>query len=51
MMSGNHTVISHPDAIWIYFWLPLAILAAKETSKYEDVGIRPEQQYSMQGKA
>jgi O-antigen ligase len=50
MIFGNYRVISHPDAIWIYFWLPLAILAAKETSEYEDVGIRPEQRYPMQGR-
>jgi O-antigen ligase len=42
MMFGNYRVISHPDAIWIYFWLPLAILAAKETSEYGDFVIEPE---------
>lgn len=36
MMFANHRVISHPDAIWLYFWLPLAILAAKEISNYKD---------------
>jgi len=28
----NYRVISHPDALWIYFWLPLALLAAKKLS-------------------
>jgi len=28
----DYRVISHPDAIWIYFWLPLALLAAKRIS-------------------
>ena len=39
MMSGNYRVISHPDAIWIYFWLPLALLAAKETTRCKDICI------------
>lgn len=30
--TTNYRVISHPDAIWIYFWLPLALLAAKRIS-------------------
>jgi len=28
----NYRVISHPDALWIYFWLPIALLAAKKLS-------------------
>jgi O-antigen ligase len=30
--TTNYRVISHPDAIWIYFWLPLALLAGKRLS-------------------
>jgi len=36
MMFANYRVISDPDVIWLYFWLPLAILAAKEISNYKD---------------
>jgi O-antigen ligase len=32
MSSGNYRVTSHPDAIWLYFWLPMAILGAREIS-------------------
>jgi len=28
----NHTVFNHPDALWLYFWLPVALLAAKRLS-------------------
>ncbi|NVM21811.1 MAG: O-antigen ligase family protein [Desulfobacterales bacterium] len=28
--TANYRVISHPDALWMYLWLPLALLAAKE---------------------
>jgi O-antigen ligase len=31
--TSNYRVISHPDAIWIYFWLPLALLAGKSLSR------------------
>ena len=30
MLSGNYRITSHPDAIWLYFWVPMAILAADE---------------------
>jgi O-antigen ligase len=33
--TTNYRVISHPDAIWIYFWLPFALLAGKRLSKDE----------------
>ena len=26
----NYRIISHPDVSWMYFWLPLALLAAKK---------------------
>jgi len=29
----NDRVINHPDALWIYFWLPLALLAGKKLSR------------------
>ncbi len=32
MIASRHKVISHPDVLWIYFWLPIALLAAKELS-------------------
>ncbi len=35
MTTANYRIISHPDAIWIYFWLPLAILAGKRISSDE----------------
>ncbi len=28
----NDRVINHPDALWIYFWLPLALVSAKRLS-------------------
>ena len=41
----NYRVISHPDVLWMYFWLPLALLAAKKLSSdkavksfYDNVG-------------
>lgn len=42
---SDYRVISHPDALWIYFWLPLALVAAKRLSGdkvvksfYQDIG-------------
>jgi O-antigen ligase len=32
MTTMNYRAISHPDALWMYFWLPLALLAAKRLS-------------------
>ncbi len=32
IITTNYRVISHPDAIWVYFWLPLALFAAKRIS-------------------
>ncbi len=32
----NHTVFNHPDALWLYFWLPVALLAAKRLSSDKD---------------
>ena len=26
----NYRIISHPNALWIYFWLPIAIIAGKK---------------------
>ena len=28
----DYRVISHPNALWIYFWLPIALIAAKKLS-------------------
>ena len=33
----NYRVISHPDVLWMYFWLPLALLAAKKLSNNKAV--------------
>jgi O-antigen ligase len=45
IIVSDHRVISHPDALWIYLWLPLALVAAKRLSRnenaisfYQDVG-------------
>jgi len=35
----NHGVINHPEALWLYFWLPLALLAAKRLSS--DKAVKP----------
>ncbi len=32
IIASRHKIISHPDALWIYFWLPIALLAAKKLS-------------------
>jgi len=32
MIGTRHKVISRPDVLWIYFWLPIALLAAKKLS-------------------
>jgi len=34
---SDYRVISHPDALWIYFWLPLALLAAIRLSRDKEV--------------
>jgi O-antigen ligase len=33
----NDRVVNHPDALWMYFWLPLALLAAKKLSSEEAI--------------
>ncbi len=32
IIASRHRIISHPDVLWIYFWLPIALLAAKKLS-------------------
>jgi len=28
----NYRAMNHPDAFWMYFWLPVALLAGKKLS-------------------